>query len=396
MKWPHLVSALVVSLLALGLVIGFDMYARTVEDRYVHALATDAFHQKSLGSAIQKATLRQPDLLPMYGSSEILTGGQYNSTILFGSYPTGFDTSWIGFVGQPLLCMTLQLAGDASELRGKKVVLVVDRSTVMGAGNWPGNFSALEANELVFSSDLTFDLKQRIARQILNLGIPISQDSLLEFALPRLAGDNLEDRAVYYVLFPLGKMHLWIMRLQDHWEILNYVRDHPNLQTAVQRRPTVIHWASLAAKVAADVTKSHSNNPFDMSNVWWDNNKDRLLTLKNSTTDAKFARSTEAGGAWTNLELTLAVLQKLGAHTLLVGIPLNGRYYDYLGTTKQTRTAYYNRLSRVGYEYGAKVITLQDHEYDKYFVDDTGDHASAEGWVYIDQIIDRFYHNALP
>jgi poly-D-alanine transfer protein DltD len=72
MKLPHLVPALVAVTLAGCLLAAFDFHARTVEDGYVHALAGDTFHQKSLGNAIQKATLRQPDLLPVYGSSEVL------------------------------------------------------------------------------------------------------------------------------------------------------------------------------------------------------------------------------------------------------------------------------------------------------------------------------------
>jgi poly-D-alanine transfer protein DltD len=468
-----LVPALVALSLAACLVAGFDVYARTVEDRYVHALAPDMFHQKSLGNAIQKATLRQPDLLPMYGSSEMRADNTSDGAALFDTYPTGFNVSRIGFELQSLLCVTLQLAGDGSLLRGKKVVLIADRGTVLEyGGNWEDNFSALAAKELVFSSDLTYGLKQRIAGEMAKSPQLLSKDPLLEFATERLAGASLADRAAYFAVFPLGKLSLWIMRLQDHWEVLAYIRGQKELQAAVQRIPAALDWPGLVARASAQDAKESDNNVFHINNVYWNEHKNDLPRVdttgpnlrgrnppgpnlagpnlrgpnspgakspgpnlpgpnspgpnsagpnppgpdspgasfpgpgstspgsagangKRITSDAAFVRST-LETPWNQLELTLAELQELGAQTLLVGIPLNGRYFDYWGVSKTARATYYDKLSQLGRKYGAKVVTFQDHEYDRYFFYDfVGDHASVEGWVYIDQALDEFYHGTL-
>ncbi len=66
------------------------------------------------------------------------------------------------------------------------------------------------------------------------------------------------------------------------------------------------------------------------------------------------------------------------------------------GSLKTARASYYDKLGRLGRKYGARVVTFQDHEYDRYFFYDfVGDHASQEGWVYIDQTLDAFYHGTL-
>ncbi len=274
MKQPHLVPGLLALFLAGCLAVGFSFHARTLEGRYVHALAPDMFHQKSLGNAIQKATLQQPDLLPMYGSSEMRADNAYDGAALFEAYPTGFDVSRIGFELQSLLCVALQLAGDGSQLRGKKVVLIADRGTVLEyGGNWEDNFSALEAKELVFSSDLSFGLKQRIAKEMVKSPRLLAKDPLLEFATQRLAAGGLADRAAYFALFPLGKLNLWIMRLQDHWEVLAYIRGQKGLQATLPHDPAVLDWSSLVAEASAHDAAESGNNVFGINDTYWDEHK---------------------------------------------------------------------------------------------------------------------------
>ena len=70
MKTPHLLSATAALALVLLLGLGFARYAQRTEDRYIHAIAPMWWFQKTAGGALQRAALRQPDLLLIYGSSE--------------------------------------------------------------------------------------------------------------------------------------------------------------------------------------------------------------------------------------------------------------------------------------------------------------------------------------
>jgi hypothetical protein len=51
--------------------IGFNYYAQALEFRYVNALAPLNLTQMENGDALQRAALQKPDLLMMYGSSEL-------------------------------------------------------------------------------------------------------------------------------------------------------------------------------------------------------------------------------------------------------------------------------------------------------------------------------------
>src|SRR5919197_835577 len=160
----HLGSALLaVGLLAAALA-GGVLYARWVESRYIHALASGMFAsplrgdtlppelaQEVEGSVLQAEAFRQPDLLPIYGSSELLwrsAQGEFNGSQLFREYPTGFALFPVSKPGTPTLVILQDLAAVGTELRGRKVALSLSPSWVLhreGADQvfYAGNFSRM-------------------------------------------------------------------------------------------------------------------------------------------------------------------------------------------------------------------------------------------------------------
>ena len=100
MRVPHLVSAVTVLLVAWTALWVGEMWAVSLERRFAHALAPQQFQQKDRGTALQRAAFAQPDLLPVYGSSELQTlDNPYHASNLFSEYPTGFTVFPIGDIG---------------------------------------------------------------------------------------------------------------------------------------------------------------------------------------------------------------------------------------------------------------------------------------------------------
>ena len=101
MKSLHLGSMgaafmLLTALLASGLV-----YARVVENRSVRALASQPLLINIRGSALQRSAFQQPDLLPIYGSSELLSQAEtWGAGQTFATYPTGFAPYQVAEVGE--------------------------------------------------------------------------------------------------------------------------------------------------------------------------------------------------------------------------------------------------------------------------------------------------------
>ena len=189
----HLLAAL----LTLGLlIVAGVVYARWVESRAVHALASRIFTMKTQGSALQAEAFRQPDLLVVYGSSEIVTfPGPFRADELFQDAPSGFSTFPIGSPGTNAMIVLQDLAAVADEIRGKKVVICVSplffrTEENLRSAYYQNNFSLLHASEVAFSTRLSFGLKQAIARQMLDYPNTLKNAPLLRFALQRLASGS--------------------------------------------------------------------------------------------------------------------------------------------------------------------------------------------------------------
>ena len=161
---PHLQAGIIsILILILGL-LGFDIYARSLEQRYVNALAPLDLTQTINGIALQRAALYQSDLLPVYGSSEItMINTPYDAEKFFATYPTGFTVFQVANLGAASLTMAQDLAALGPDLRGKKIVISFSPATFtmskLPTDYYAGNFSPLHAYEMIFNPYLAFRLR---------------------------------------------------------------------------------------------------------------------------------------------------------------------------------------------------------------------------------------------
>ena len=401
----YLSSALAASGLIGALLIGGVLYARWMEGRYVHALASrmfprpvdsDSFGTELTivlqGSALQAEAFRQPDLLPLYGSSELIWRdyqGRFNGSELFRTYPTGFALFPVGKPGTPALAILQDLVAIGGELAGKKVAISLSPAWLRNSSqdeqsHYRGNFSRLHAGELAFSTDLSFELKHDVAQRMLDFPATLEADPLLKFALERLADGSPGSRAVYYSVLPLGKLQNLVLRLQDHWETLALIRGQPDLAPDVPRRAAALDWQSLqteAARMAQTLARERAQ-------------KSSTEASPESSGDRQFLQRVRQSAEWTDLDLLMRGLAQLGAQPIILSQPLAGTAFDHLRVRRSAREAYYERFRKVTRPYGVPVIDFAEHDEDPFFVVNVRSHLSAKGWAYYDRALDAFYHGA--
>jgi len=401
MKTPHLVSAFAALLILIAILIGGTAYAQSMEQRYVHALAGQFMKVNNKGSALQKIAFRQPDLLLIYGSSEIADRiPDYDASAIFQKYPTGFAPFEVAQSGVTSLMIAEQLASVGPDLRGKKVVISFTPSMFLTPEISPtvyaAMFSRMYANELAFSAQLDFGVKQAAARRMLNYPTTLENEPVLHFALQALAEDSPLDRALYYAVWPLGKLQTTIAELQDHWNTLTYFASHPTWQPEVPRQPAAIDWPALEA-AAKDFQVAHtSSNPFGIPNsVWIAKFHNQMPLAAVGSHDKSYLGLLKNSLEWTDLDILLRVLTQLGARPLLLSRPINGTVWEAMGVSTSAQQKYYDMLQSIAAKYGVSLVDFQNHANDKYFSIDFSSHSSRLGWVYVDQTLDSFYHGTL-
>jgi D-alanine transfer protein len=256
---------------------------------------------------------------------------------------------------------------------------------------YAANFSRLHAGELAFNPRLSFALKQAAARRLLAVPDTLEDDPLLRFALERLAGGTIVDRLLYTAAVPLGMLRNAILRLQDHWETLAFLRGQVGL-APVTRRAGTIDWTTELARADAESRRQATNNPFRFADAFWVSHATEIVRQKGSYDPNDARRDIERAAEWDDLDLLLRGIRELGAEPLLVSVPLNDAYYDHLGVPFEVRRGAAEQLRRIATAHGLRVVDFEGGGGAEYLTVDPSAHLSEAGWVRVDQALDEFFH----
>ena len=396
---PHLFPALAALLILVGAIIFGDRYASALEDHYIHALAPLLLSQTSMGVVIQQAALRQPDLLPVYGSSEALNGDiRYRADTFFAAYPTGFAVTDVARTADASLNVAQDLAALGPDLRGRKVVISLTPGmfTVEKVGEryYAGSFSRLHANALAFSPYLSMTVKQMAAQRMLQYPKTLSNDPILWFALHTLANSTIFHRIGYAMVFPLGQLDTFIIRMQDHYAVWSYLQTHPNLKPmAVMSQAETIDWEALTAEALAQQMAATKSNPYGIEDYSWTTKYNGYIKVqKPGSADQTHIANLNTSREWEDLAILLEILREQGAQPLIISRPINGTVYTAIGISPQAQQHYYAKLQDLVNSYQMPLVDFQLYTSDRYFNVDNDSHTSREGWVIVDQTLDAFYH----
>ncbi|MEP6668863.1 MAG: D-alanyl-lipoteichoic acid biosynthesis protein DltD [Chthoniobacter sp.] len=387
--------------MAIGLValVSGLLYCNSIEQRYVHALAPDLSEVKLHGVVLQKRAFAQPDLLVLYGSSELAKEMPNNAAQFFQDYPTGFRVFPVGQPGTTSLAVLQKVAAVGKGIAGKKVAFSMSPGWFFTEAFDPkwyeGNFSHLQAFELAFSSDLSRGLKRDIARRMLDYPKTLDNQWLLEFTLRRLAGNSPLDRSLYAAIWPLGQLQNAIGRAQDHFEATLHILDEDAklnaLDGSAPRGLHALNWNTLV-KRAAQFAVNKSALQAKRNEVTRKRQKYASAHLTTAMQTQNFVKMVKNAKEWTDLELLLRTFGELGAQPLLLSMPVEDIRLEVYGVSPEARTAYLRRLDETAARYDVALLDFREHQQDPSFLVDFLDHLSPQGWLYYNKALDDFYH----
>jgi D-alanine transfer protein len=365
------------------------MSAVRLERRALPWTAPQVFQLKNQGLAFQRAAARESDVLPLYGSSELIMGPTaQRGGSFFQNAPTGFELSPVGKPGATTMTILQKIAALGSDLRGKKVAISLSPAWFLMPGErmdwYEGNFSPLIANELVFGTALDFELKGEIASRMLQFPNTLENSPLLEFALRRLSSKHWVDRLIFCAAWPAGRMYTAALELQDHFAAVTHIlyatRAAPARQRPMPNRPKLsAKTASANIGLQAKIEKTSA----------------AATSVAAGSRDNMFVARLNNAPAWGDLELLLRTLAKIRAKPLLISMPMDGQFYDQEGVSPLAREAYYNRLRMLAQQYHVALVEFEKHDEDPGFLDNQHTHLTGKGWMFYDRALDDFFHGRL-
>jgi D-alanine transfer protein len=345
------------------------------------------------GTLLQSMALKDPTLVPMYGSSEFGVGGPYNPTKLFAGKPTDWTPYLIGHAGSLDLIQTLY--AGAQDLKGKKTVLSLSPQWFNNGGiaqnTFAANFSALQAYKLLFNSSLTVQTKKALSERLSQFNEVKQTYPILEGLLKYYDRSDPESRLMEAFYWPIARVEMASLEIQDTLKTIKVIQQLSVKEIAKnasdKSRRTLPDWPIMQEKATADVEKNENNNPFGVNNNFFKKNIPNLNKLKNSSVKGRLYPSPE----YSDLNLLMRVLKDEGAEPIFLIQPVNGSWYDFTGFPKQQRQKYYSQVREMADRYGYALADFSGHEYDKYFMNDPS-HPSEKGWLEIDETLDKFVH----
>jgi len=367
----HLTTALTACAIVIAILCSGRMLAIQLERKEVHWIAPKDFFIKNQGLAFERAAARRPDILLLYGSSELIDPIPNRASDFFAGAPTGFQVCPVGKAGATSLIILQKLGALGADLRGRKVAISLSASSFLRPDVRPdyyaGNFSVIAASNILFGNAIDFDLKAAIAKRMLQFPDTLAEDSLVELAARCFASGRTSDRIILMALWPLGKLKNAMLDLQDHFEALVYIlaggRPAPDWL-----RPDHSH--TLHARRAQDP-------------------KLKPLDAIGPARDAAFRSRIAGAGEWTDLELLLRTLTELKADPLILSMPIDA--HAAAGVSRSAREVYYERMRGLAERYHFPVVEFEQHDADPGFLITRREHPTPRGWMIYNRALDDFF-----
>jgi D-alanine transfer protein len=404
-RLPHVLAAGAALLATAAAALAYTLYARYTENKYVHAVAALDHSEISRGIAIEQAALKQPDLLLIYGASElVLLQTKYEATRFFSTYPTGFMVFNAATKGGSSLTVAQRLAALGPELRGRRVIFAIGPAIMTMAPfgdvaerHYEGNFSELHAFQLAFNPQLSLETKRLTAARMLDFPEPLSTNPFLLFTIRQLASPSPVGLLLHGLSRPLGRLQLAILQLQDHFATVEYIHHLSAAEVTVPREPRELDWQGLIDTAEREQMRNTDSNPFGVDNSQWPKIKELFdAPAAPGSRDDDFINDVTIAREWNDLGLALRVVQELGADALIMSSPMNVPLWETIGVSETAQNTYYDLLHSVVDPYGIPLLDGREWGRIPLFSMDLASHASRKGWIYVDQRLDQIYHGSLP
>ena len=145
-------------------------------------------------------------------------------------------------------------------------------------------------------------------------------------------------------------------------------------------------WEKMTSQFVEEVKKKTDNNDYAVDNNYYNTYlKDRYASLKDSNKDLSYLESPE----YSDMELFLTVAKELGIEVEVIIFPVNGKWNDYTGVSREMREKTYKKIEDVAKSHGATVLNYGNREYDDYFLFDVM-HVGVKGWMEVEKELYKF------
>ena len=328
------------------------------------------------------------DTLLVLASSELEHGKNtaYHPQQVFAG--NQFKTMLIGAGHYQSLYHAITVAALEPGMEKRKVALLVSPQWFRKGGIEPGAFASRFSEssflDMMENPKLSDETKQEITDRAINL---LSTDKATQKRMESYKNLVLEKKGNPLTSLSY-KINQTFLNEKQKQGILTQAYlsgiKHQKSEKSVEKEPD---WENLKTEAVEDAKKATSNNPFQISNRYFNKKiKSQLEKRKGSSKNSSYSVSPE----YEDLRCFLKVCKELDIEPMLVLLPVNGKWYDYTQFPKDNLSQFYKNVHEIAGEYeGVQVVDFSEDSNTDYFMEDTI-HIGWKGWVSIDEVLYKF------
>ena len=382
----HFIAGLIALVIVAAGVCSAPFVVRGLKPGELDSVLCHPSSTKDMGMMLQGMAFADPSILPVYGSSELTREEPNRADAFFVNSPTGFRICPVGGAGNTSLLMAQKLGAVGDELQGKKVAILLScswfRRPSVPPDHYAGNFSPAQAIKIIQDQRMDSDLHRRIATRILDFPNAMKDNTALHTYAHAMVTKHTIARWYGWTQLPLLNLQKTALTLEEKLGTLLDLWTNPPHAVAkirvVDTQPFT--WEKILQQAPLYASQPEPPGPRHLKGAG----------------DAHFIDGFQNAKEWQDFEILLDVLKTYKAQPLIVAIPLDGDYEESHGVSERARSYYYNRVKELCDKRGFAMSYLQDHETDPGTVIKHTSHLSGKGWIFLNQLLDDFYHDRLP
>ena len=327
------------------------------------------------------------DTVLVMGSSEFRHGRRTEYHPANAIRTENADLMTIGGPCNQILFHSIMMGSVENKLERRQVILLVSPTWFKKDGvnpvNYGTRFSESEYIRFMQNPDIDSSTKKYVAERSEKLLADNSRFRTKVSIINRYLADGKDD-IISRMLFKAEEM-------------LAFDRDRVSAAMAIRKISKKSDVKTTAEKIsdeafdmlagqAEEESVEASDNPFEISDSSWKRNFSKTYRAdKDAYNDKICIDSPEFG----DLKAFLEVCSQTGLQAKLIIMPVNGGWFDYIGTGEKQRRETTDKIIKLAGEYGAETADLTVYEYEPFITKDVT-HPWNKGWVLIDREIYDF------
>jgi len=374
-------------LVLITLVILNKTYIKKIEDYYKvndNSIRYSTSYEKYKSKDIITKNITSNTLV-LLGSSELTAtiNERYHPNKIFNY--EDFNIMQIGTGYSQNIVQASTLGSIEGAIKNRKVAIVESVQWFAKGGLQKDAFLNKASQEHIYNTMINNKISKETKEKLINRVIELTGDNKGQNDIYRKYKEYFIENKGSFIDGEMLKIENYIYSFKNKTQFYSNKGkiDYP---LSGQNTPNY-DWDSLTNDFVEKIKKTTNNNEYAVDNKYYNT---YLAKNYSSFRDSNKGTSYLESPEYIDYEIFLDVAKELGMEVEVIIFPVNGKWNDYTGVSKEMREQTYRNIEEIAKKYtNVKVLNYGNREYDDYFLFDVM-HVGVKGWMQVERELYEF------